>query len=950
MNLRPSVILAMFLSLATSFAVFISGCSWGTDDTSAPPTAISPVATRTPASTPSPVDMVSPTHASVDTLTPTSTLASTTQPGTAPTPLADSNDTSANTIIVRPPDSHCGRSWYGAPAWYPDYRPRFLQWTMDGSTIFFDALFKFPNLRAYSDKREKKLFAVNARGSHMEEIMDLSYQLFPPTDDWYSRFYDSVHLGSDGYFDISPDMSRIVYSTCRYRIQPEHSGARRTWGYPEYDRLMHSYEIAVSSMDGVDIRRLTDDGDADYNYPSWSPDGQRIAFLAARSTYYQFLRRNAPGPLPDPYDKLITMTADGSDLREVASRLTIAPYPPVWSPDGQRVAFLVEEGTEEEPGEDSPPQRAIYVVGSDGSNLTRVSSAISPPSWSPDSRLLAFARRHGDGTGIFTIGPDGSYPWMVTDITEDLESSKDLAYKFDGNLPLRDHWVDRVLWSPDGERIAFTCATVCVVNKDGSSLVRSPVQPHGWSIPDWSPDGSRVAVLNAGDTLQIPRIVLYTMSLDGTDIQSLVQGNWSLVAENSGWEDVDANIESCAGGYVVPEPKKNPGLVLDCTTLLTIRDSLVGEVVYSPDFLIPRLNNWNRGTPIDQWLGVTVGGSPRRVVALELPGYLGGVGRYSVKRQLFGVIPPELGRLTGLRTLNLAYNRLTGVIPPELGRLWKLENLHLQRNTFGGSIPSELGGLVNLRKMEIGSNRLTGGIPPELGNLSSLEELGLVENRLTGGIPPELGNLVNLKELILTGGVLYGDQFTGPIPAELGNMTSLKVLNLVGNQLTGSIPPELGSLRSLEELNLARNQLTGSIPPELGSLGSLEELNLARNQLTGSIPPELGNLSNLWVLNLFFSGLTGQIPPELGNMTNLSALYLEGNGLTGQIPPELGNMTNLSALYLEGNGLTGQISSELGNLKNLHTVSLQGNNLNGCVPVELPDIWVRASGLERCPR
>ena len=801
MNLRLYVILAMFLSLATSFAVFISGCSWGTGDTSSPTTAISPVATRTPASTPSPVDMVSPTHASVDTLTPTSTLASTTQPGTAPTPLADSNDTSANTIIVRPPDSHCGRSWYGAPAWYPDYRPRFLQWTMDGSTIFFDALFKFPNLRAYSDKREKKLFAVNARGSHMEEIMDLSYQLFPPTDDWYSRFYDSVHLGSDGYFDISPDMSRIVYSTCRYRIQPEHSGARRTWGYPEYDRLMHSYEIAVSSMDGVDIRRLTDDGDADYNYPSWSPDGQRIAFLAARSTYYQFLRRNAPGPLPDPYDKLITMTADGSDLREVSSRLTIAPYPPVWSPDGQRIAFLVEEGTEEEPGEDSPPQRAIYVVGSDGSNLTRVSSAISPPSWSPDSRRLAFARRHGDGTGIFTIGPDGSYPWMVTDITEDLESSKDLAYKFDGNLPLRDHWVDRVLWSPDGERIAFTCATVCVVNKDGSSLVRSPVQPHGWSIPDWSPDGSRVAVLNAGDTLQIPRIVLYTMSLDGTDIQSLVQGNWSLVAENSGWEDVDANIESCAGGYVVPEPKKNPGLVLDCTTLLTIRDSLVGEVVYSPDFLIPRLNNWNRGTPIDQWLGVTVGGSPRRVVALELPGYLGGVGRYGVKRQLFGVIPPELGRLTGLRTLNLAYNRLTGVIPPELGRLWKLENLHLQRNAFGGSIPSELGGLVNLRKMEIGSNRLTGGIPPELGNLSSLEELGLVENRLTGGIPPELGN-----------------------------------------------------------------------------------------------------------------------------------------------------MTNLSALYLEGNSLTGQISSELGNLKNLHTVSLQGNNLNGCVPVELPDIWVRASGLERCPR
>ena len=36
MSLRPYVILAMFLSLATSFAVFVSGCSWGTESTLTP--------------------------------------------------------------------------------------------------------------------------------------------------------------------------------------------------------------------------------------------------------------------------------------------------------------------------------------------------------------------------------------------------------------------------------------------------------------------------------------------------------------------------------------------------------------------------------------------------------------------------------------------------------------------------------------------------------------------------------------------------------------------------------------------------------------------------------------------------------------------------------------------------------------------------------------------------
>ena len=30
-------------------------------------------------------------------------------------------------------------------------------------------------------------------------------------------------------------------------------------------------------------------------------------------------------------------------------------------------------------------------------------------------------------------------------------------------------------------------------------------------------------------------------------------------------------------------------------------------------------------------------------------------------------------------------------------------------------------------------------------------------------------------------------------------------------------------------------------------------------------------------------------------------------------------------------------------------VNFSRNEFSGCVPVELPDIWVRASGLERCP-
>ena len=93
----------------------------------------------------------------------------------------------------------------------------------------------------------------------------------------------------------------------------------------------------------------------------------------------------------------------------------------------------------------------------------------------------------------------------------------------------------------------------------------------------------------------------------------------------------------------------------------------------------------------------------------------------------------------------------------------------------------------------------------------------------------------------------------------------------------------------------------------------------------------------------------GTIPSQIGNLTMLEQLILEGNDLlSGQIPPELGKLTNLRTLDLSNNSLSGPIPPELGNLTMLRTLRLSNNALSGCVPVELPDMWIEASGLERC--
>ena len=176
----------------------------------------------------------------------------------------------------------------------------------------------------------------------------------------------------------------------------------------------------------------------------------------------------------------------------------------------------------------------------------------------------------------------------------------------------------------------------------------------------------------------------------------------------------DDDAVSCAAGGAVPDAAKNPELEADCDTLLTARDTLAGTASL----------NWAADTPITQWDGVTVGGTPKRVRVLSLED--GG---------LTGEIPTELGSLANLERLVLYNNQLTGEIPKELGNLANLESLSLWGNQLTGGIPKELGSLANLLGLDLSGNQLTGGIPTELGSLANLLGLFLSENQLTGCIP-----------------------------------------------------------------------------------------------------------------------------------------------------------------------------------------------------------------------
>lgn len=149
---------------------------------------------------------------------------------------------------------------------------------------------------------------------------------------------------------------------------------------------------------------------------------------------------------------------------------------PSWSPDSKRIAYMRDE------------PEGLYLMNADGSDSRRLTMhgfRDESPAWSPDGRKIAYTR-------LTSEGPEKS---VLEIFVFDLATRREVRIVQNGSSPA---------WSREGRKLLFVRqqsgrTAILLCNPDGSRETALTDSPGLKEQPTWSPDGSRIAYVEYRD-------------------------------------------------------------------------------------------------------------------------------------------------------------------------------------------------------------------------------------------------------------------------------------------------------------------------------------------------------------------------------------------------------------------------------------------------------------------
>jgi dipeptidyl aminopeptidase/acylaminoacyl peptidase len=361
------------------------------------------------------------------------------------------------------------------------------------------------------------LFADSDLPRHVEGLSTESEKRKTAVEDFLRfKYLEDVQL--------SPDGKRIAFTVGEYRARKTKEDVAWEWTTGVW---------VVSPDEDRPPRRLTGKKGLD-NTPRWSPDGRFLAFLSASSS--------AKGKDEISQIRLIKAAGRGGRARWLTHRKHgVSEFS--WSHDGQKIAFIAEDPTDEEKeymekmdpivltrrqhkqdGEGflTTVKSRLFVVDVEGGEPERLTEGPyddSEPQFSPDGTRIAFVSNR-------TEEPDSNYNDDIWIISLEDKSIKQIT------TSTGTEWAPR--WSPDGARIAYAHTDshlsyykqvdVMVIPAEGGGplnltkdLDRTLDED---SLPAWSADGEYLyfTVVDEG------AVPLLRVPSEGGEAERLVEG------------------------------------------------------------------------------------------------------------------------------------------------------------------------------------------------------------------------------------------------------------------------------------------------------------------------------------------------------------------------------------------------------------------------------------------